>query len=194
MTQLPEDHTNRVVRTIAIIAAVGALALAIWAPIYLINRDSTPGETIHVLDPDALASVSDGVPGPAAPAIGSAWAVDFSDGLAQVTVHKATWVKTGKGKGADPKQGNYLVLDISVTAASGTVTYDSQYFTARDANNAPHLSNRFTAGYTPVLKSGDLTAGATVRGRVVFDMPRGASTVELAEPAADVLATWQIAG
>ncbi|RIJ76996.1 DUF4352 domain-containing protein [Nakamurella silvestris] len=195
MTQVPEDRTNRTVRLIAVIAAVCAVALAIWAPIYLINRSTPAGEMIHVVDdPDVLSSTVDRPVALASPTVGAAWPVEFPDGKAQVTVHKAGWVKTGKGKGADPTSGNYLVLDVSLESMSGAVTFDSRYFTALDALGASFVPDRNKAGYTPVLGSGDLAAGTTVRGRVVFDLPKGETTVELAEPGAGVLATWQIPG
>ena len=190
MTQLPEDRTNRAVRIGAIVAAVCAVALAIWAPIYLINRDDSADDVIRVVGSQETQTSA-----PAStPAVGTAARIEFSDGVAEVTILRTSWVTTGKDNGVTPVSGNFLMLDVTIEAVSGTVSYDSQYFTAVDADEVDHLSDPYTAGYAPVLKAGDLAEGNTIRGKVGFDVARGVVELELAEPGGPVLATWVIPG
>lgn len=210
MTMQPVDQTNRVVRVIAVVAAVLAVGLAIWAPIHLSNRnDPAPraGAEAGVGDgvaPSTLAEATDLATSaaPTAPPevqsgvkVGATVELEQGTGRFTVKLVSAKWVTKGGGdKGATPTSGNYLVLDVLLTATDGTVTSDWRDFSASDAAGAEHQPVPTTSGYEPYLSSKALAAGEKTRGRVVFDLAKGQTLVLLADPSGNPLATWNVPG
>ena len=93
-----------------------------------------------------------------------------------------------------PKNGRFLLLDVGVTATEGTISANPLYWEAVDTQGQSYGAELGSAGYSPQLDSGDLTAGSTARGYVVFDAPAGPLTIDLTDPLGGVLASWSIPG
>ena len=167
--------------------------------------------TVQLSPPIGVAVASWAIPdGPGAPvttdlsvagadqalAIGAAAEFEWgSQGAGTATVYSAeNKDQAGDSFAGPPKNGRYLLLDVDVTATEGTVSANPLYWEAADAQGRSYDVELGSAGYSPQLDSGDLAAGSTSRGYVVFDVPAGPVTVDLTEPLGGVLASWSVPG
>jgi len=123
-------------------------------------------------------------------AVGKALTVKMQSGAtAEVTILKVTTAKKGKG-------GQFVVIDVQVKVTGKEFAVNPLYVQYQTADNKIFDSgdgNAITAGFEPVLDSGDVPEGQTSRGFVVFDTPAGkGKQVQLTDELGSPIAYWAL--
>lgn len=101
--------------------------------------------------------------------------IDFTsdEGAGTLRIINHEWTVDGQ---EPPISGNYLRIEVDLTATAGEVSYDSTYFQAFDAQGELFDSTPLGA-VEPHLDAGLLGPGDSARGFIAFDMPRGDVTL-----------------
>jgi len=130
--------------------------------------------------------------------VGKALTVKMQSGAtAEVTVLKVSTAKKGKGEFAEkPANGQFVVIDVQVKVTGKEFAVNPLYVQYQAADNKVFDSgdgNAMTAGFEPVLESGDVPKGQTSRGFVVFDTPAGkGKQVQLTDELGSPIAYWAL--
>lgn len=127
--------------------------------------------------------------------VGAGVTATDDDGVAAITVVSAQRKTTGTGDYSDPpKNGNYLLVDVSYTCTSGKIDYNPFDWKVRDKDGRTFdSSGAFSSGYDDgALHSGTIAKGGKARGIIVFDVPKGAVTLEYGDGYDQAPASWNI--
>ena len=114
-------------------------------------------------------------------AVGGGWAFTTAQGAGEVRVYSARWAAdTGGEYPTPPDNGAYLVLDVGVSVKDGGYTVNEFDWAATDSSGKswPCVSKHW---FEPWLPNGNVKAGATVRGNLACDVPRGAVVVRVGD-------------
>lgn len=117
------------------------------------------------------------------------------DGAGTITVLSVQRKTAGSGEYSDPpKNGNYLLIDVSYLCTTGTFEYNPFDWKIRDKDGRTFdSSGAFSSGYDDgALNSGTIAKGAKARGLLVFDAPKGALTLEYGDGYNEAPASWNI--
>ena len=126
---------------------------------------------------------------------GSGITASNSDGGATIDVLSASRKKSGTGDyGEPPKNGNYVLIDVSYTCTTGTWQYNPFDWKLRDGSGRTYdSSGASSSGYDDAaLQSGTVSKSAKARGILIFDAPKTALTLEYAPGFGGAPATWVI--
>lgn len=113
---------------------------------------------------------------------------DKDQGVATLNTAEWTTEPPDQFSGA-PKNGAYLILDVTIEGTQGSVSVNPLYWQARDADGRTYDFS-FTSK-EPALSSGDVLPGQKSRGFVVLDAPQVPVTVELTNMG-PALAMWAV--
>ncbi len=114
-----------------------------------------------------------------------------SDGEAQVTVSRASWVDNGA---LEPTQGLlYLVLDVRFESLKGTAVTGPFFTAVREPGGTRHLIAVGAALDDP-LAMRTLSAGDANAGQVAFEVARGPVTFEVLNESLEPVASVEIPG
>ena len=94
--------------------------------------------------------------------------------------------------GTPPENGSYLVADVTVEAADGTVSGNPMFWVVQSEDGTTYPAD-ITALAAPI-DSAQLQPGRQTRGEVAFDAPEGALLLDYRSPAGEPLATFSIEG
>lgn len=117
------------------------------------------------------------------------------DGGATIDVLSVARKKCGAGDYSDgPKNGNYVLIDVSYLCTTGTWDYNPFDWKLRDgAGRTYDTSGAYSSGYDDAaLNSGTIGKSAKARGTLIFDAPATALTLEYAAGFGGAPATWII--
>lgn len=127
--------------------------------------------------------------------VGAGITATDDDGGATITLVSAQRKTAGTGEySKPPKNGNYLLIDISYLCTTGKFQYNPFDWKVRDKDGRTFdAGSSYTSGYDDAeLHSGTLGKGAKARGTVVFDVPKGALTLEYGDGYNQTPASWNI--
>ena len=94
--------------------------------------------------------------------------------------------------GRSPENGSYLVADVTVEAADGTVSGDPVFWVVQSEDGTTYPAD-ITALASPI-DSAQLQPGRQTRGEVAFDAPEGELLLDYRSPVGEPLATFSIEG
>ncbi len=94
--------------------------------------------------------------------------------------------------GTPPENGSYLVADVTVEAADGTVSGNPVFWVVQSGDGAIYPAD-ITALASPI-DSAQLQPGRQTRGEVAFDAPEGELLLDYRSPVGEPLATFSIEG
>ena len=94
--------------------------------------------------------------------------------------------------GTSPENGSYLVADVTVEAADGTVSGNPVFWVVQSEDGTTYPAD-ITALASPI-DSAQMAAGRQTRGEVAFDAPEGALLLDYRSPVGEPLATFSIEG
>lgn len=94
--------------------------------------------------------------------------------------------------GTSPENGSYLVADVTVEAADGTVSGNPLFWVVQSEDGTTYPAD-ITALASPI-DSAQLPPGRQTRGEVAFDAPEGALLLDYRSPVGEPLATFSIEG
>ncbi|MFQ4149455.1 TM2 domain-containing protein [Arthrobacter sp. LAPM80] len=129
-----------------------------------------------------------------APVVGVPFTVDLKKGnVARITIisAKRTNVVSTNLLATEPKNGEYLLLDVLWETESGTTSSNPLYFTAK---NEDGRKGDFAFFADDLLPAGEVAAGDKSRGFVAFDIAPGAATVGVTDQLLQQKARIQIPG
>lgn len=130
-------------------------------------------------DSSSAASSSASSTAPAEGVVGQPFDADLGDGVASITIEKATYsTKPIPGQIADADNGGYLVLDVTWETKERTTSPNPLYWTAKDAKGNPHAASLLTQGQ---LNGRDLAVGQKATGKMAFDVPRGKTVIRIVD-------------
>lgn len=89
-----------------------------------------------------------------------------------------------------PKNGTYLIIDVTLTVNSGTMTANPGFWKAQDPQGYTYTA-QFAGVAEQGIDSGEIPAGQKTRGEIAFDVPPGPLTVTL-NPFTGPVATFTI--
>ena len=153
---------------------------------------SVPAASAEGVQPAAEPASSAPAPAPAAPAVGTPFTVDMSNGnVARITIVSAvrTDAVSTTAFASPPKNGTYLLLDVLWETEKGTTSSNPLYFSAKDANGRKADISMFADNQ---LGSGDVLPGDKSRGYIAFDIAAGPATVMISDPLLQEAARIQI--
>lgn len=96
-----------------------------------------------------------------------------SEGSGRLTLVSHDWSTSADHA---PRYGQYLQLDLKISATDGHVSYGPEFFQTFDESGNLFQTTEIGAR-PPLLGEGVLRAGQSVTGDIAFDMPRGAVTL-----------------
>ncbi len=153
----------------------------------------TPGASAPAGPTTPSASGTPGGADPSSPAPGSSAnsiAFTSSDASGTLSIVGHQWTTQGN---PDPANDYYLAVEIQVKVDQGSMYYSAEMFEAFDATG-----NVYGAGeriyQRPLLSTGQLTAGQSIRGWIDFDLQRGETTVLMAGPNDQPIAALKVEG
>ncbi|HEY9293901.1 MAG TPA: hypothetical protein VIP98_21685 [Microlunatus sp.] len=112
-----------------------------------------------------------------------------TEGSGRLTVRSHRWKTDAAG---DPVYGQYLQLEVEISATDGRVSYGPQYFQTFDSSSDVFQTSE--AGVRPpALPTGYLRPGETARGGIAFDMPRGPVTLLMSNSLLESVTALRIA-
>lgn len=117
------------------------------------------------------------------------------DGAAEITVVSVRRMTEGTGDYGDaPKNGNYLLVEVSYLCTEGVFDYNQFDWGLRDSEGRTYDSfGSYSSGYDePDLNSGTLANGSTARGVIIFDGPASDVQVEYTLGYGSAPATWEV--
>lgn len=94
--------------------------------------------------------------------------------------------------GTSPENGSYLVADVTVEAADGTVSGNPSFWVVQSEDGTTYPAD-ITALASPI-DSAQLQPGRQTRGEVAFDAPEGELLLDYRSPVGEPLATFSIEG
>lgn len=77
--------------------------------------------------------------------------------------------------GDPPKNGIFVIVNVTITGVSGKVSASPYDFSIRTADGSTYDSSYDSVD--PNLRSSDLAPGKLIRGNIVFDVPQGNNTL-----------------
>ena len=95
--------------------------------------------------------------------------------------------------GTSPENGSYLVADVTVEAADGTVSGNPMFWVVQSEDGTTYPAADITA-LASQIDSAQMAAGQQTRGEIAFDAPEGALLLDYRSPAGESLATFSIEG
>jgi hypothetical protein len=98
-----------------------------------------------------------------------------ASGKGTITVNSVTLNSKPANQSEASANGQFVVVDVTVTASSGNFQFSSAAFTITTPDQrvwAPAATNYFDPGLT----SGTLSSGQSIRGNIAFDIEPGAIT------------------
>ncbi len=157
--------------------AVLLLAVAVLAGT-LVTRSA--GRTV-TLDPPAA---------PAARVVTPAGVVDFtgSNGSGRLRIVHRSWSSEGT---RPPGSGSYLHLEVELSCSAGVLDYHPYGFLALDRTGRV-FEVEVAGALGPVLDTGTLGPGDSIRGSIGFDLPRGDTTLLLTDGANRTVAVVEV--
>lgn len=146
---------------------IGVVALIVVAATIYANRQDA-----QVV---AESQQSSAAPRPTAVPSSSDDTIRFSsaEGSGQLTMESHEWTSDGP---IPPEYGEYLQIELEISATDGAISYGPEYFQAFDASGDLFQTTEAGIG-DQALPSGVVHAGDTVTGEIAFDIPRGAVTL-----------------
>lgn len=192
-----------------IAAAPAVVSVTVTAPAKTVTAKGTvtavttvvpPPETVvetvtETAEPSTTAEVTDSTTPTGLRVGGAGITASNDDGGASIAVLSVQRKTAGTGDySKPPKNGNYVLIDVSYTCTSGTWNYNPFDWTVRDADGRTYdTSAGYLSGYTDgTLDSGTVAKGAKARGTLVVDAPKGALTLEYSAGFNSAPATWTI--
>ena len=94
--------------------------------------------------------------------------------------------------GTSPENGSYLVADVTVEAADGTVSGNPMFWVVQSEDGTTYPAD--IAALASQIDSAQLQPGRQTRGEVAFDAPEGALLLDYRSPVGEPLATFSIEG
>lgn len=129
---------------------------------------------------------------PSGLAIGKGVTVTMDDGSGTAVVNSVKRVTQPLSDYTDaPKNGNYLIIDVTYECTSGTFRYNPFDWAVRDTEGRSYEMVPASGSGEQELDSGELSKGRKARGVIVIDAPKGALSLEYT-PGFGAPATWVI--
>jgi hypothetical protein len=94
--------------------------------------------------------------------------------------------------GTSPENGSYLVADVTVEAADGTVSGNPVFWVVQSEDGTTYPAD--ITALASQIDSAQLQPGRQTRGEVAFDAPEGALLLDYRSPVGESLATFSIEG
>ena len=94
--------------------------------------------------------------------------------------------------GASPENGSYLVADVTVKAADGTISGNPLFWVVQSEDGTTYPAD--ITALAAQIDSAQIAAGRQARGEVAFDAPEGELLLDYRSPAGEPLATFSIEG
>ena len=94
--------------------------------------------------------------------------------------------------GTSPENGSYLVADVTVEAADGTVSGNPLFWVVQSEDGTTYPAD--ITALASQIDSAQMAAGRQTRGEVAFDAPEGALLLDYRSPVGESLATFSIEG
>ena len=94
--------------------------------------------------------------------------------------------------GTPPENGSYLVADVTVEAADGTVSGNSLFWVVQSEDGTTYPAD--ITALAAQIDSAPIAAGRQTRGELAFDAPEGALLLDYRSPVGESLATFSIEG
>ena len=94
--------------------------------------------------------------------------------------------------GTSPENGSYLVADVTVEAADGTVSGNPMFWVVQSEDGTTYPAD--ITALASQIDSAQLQPGRQTRGEVAFDAPEGALLLDYRSPVGEPLATFSIEG
>jgi len=94
--------------------------------------------------------------------------------------------------GTAPENGSYLVADVTVEAADGTISGNPSFWVVQSEDGTTYPAN--ITALASQIDSAQLQPGRQTRGEVAFDAPEGALLLDYRSPGGESLATFSIEG
>jgi hypothetical protein len=111
---------------------------------------------------------------------------DDGDGVLIIT--SSRWTTTGLRR---PTFGSYLHVQVQLVCSTGQLDFGPENFSAFDAAGELFEVTETERSGTP-LGDGTLWAGESVRGGIVFDLPRGEVTLLLSDSSSNSVTAVKI--
>ena len=94
--------------------------------------------------------------------------------------------------GRSPENGSYLVADVTVEAADGTLSGDPLFWVVQSEDGTTYPAD--ITALASQIDSAQLQPGRQTRGEVAFDAPEGELLLDYRSPVGEPLATFSIEG
>ncbi len=94
--------------------------------------------------------------------------------------------------GTSPENGSYLVADVTVEAADGTVSGNPSFWVVQSEDGTTYPAD--ITALASQIDSAQLQPGRQTRGEVAFDAPEGALLLDYRSSVGEPLATFSIEG
>ncbi len=94
--------------------------------------------------------------------------------------------------GTSPENGSYLVADVTVEAADGTVSGNPLFWVVQSEDGTTYPAD--ITALASQIDSAQMQPGRQIRGEVAFDAPEGALLLDYRSPVGESLATFSIEG
>jgi hypothetical protein len=94
--------------------------------------------------------------------------------------------------GTSPKNGSYLVADVTVEAGDGTVSGNPLFWVVQSEDGTTYPAD--ITALASQIDSAQLQPGRQTRGEVAFDAPESALLLDYRSPVGESLATFSIEG
>jgi hypothetical protein len=94
--------------------------------------------------------------------------------------------------GTSPENGSYLVADVTVEAADGTVSGNPVFWVVQSEDGTTYPAD--STALAAQIDSAQLQPGRQTRGEVAFDAPEGELLLDYRSPVGEPLATFSIEG
>src|SRR3712207_2948352 len=94
--------------------------------------------------------------------------------------------------GTSPENGSYLVADVTVEAADGTVSGNPVFWVVQSEDGTTYPAD--ITALASQIDSAQIQSDRQIRGEVAFDAPEGALLLDYRSPVGESLATFSIEG
>ena len=178
---------------------VGVVGLIVVGLIVIIGSATggSGGETeVSRITPDAEQPAEQPADAPAEtkrPGIGdsASWSGFGSGGT--VTLNSVRRITSPESpSGTSPENGSYLVADVTVEAADGTVSGNPAFWVVQSEDGTTYPAD--ITALASQIDSAQLQPGRQTRGEVAFDAPECALLLDYRSPVGESLATFSIEG
>jgi Domain of unknown function (DUF4352) len=158
---------------LAVLAVIVAVITAI------VVRDGSPAAPAPLASPAARTGD-----------VGQTLSFASSEGSGRLTLNSAERL-VGTDFAEPPKNGSYLVIDVTLEVSQGTAGAGPFDWEARNSDGSVYAA--VPAGLTgDDIDASDLGPGERTRGKVAFDVPVGALTVTFTSLSGSPLATFSV--